>query len=276
MDAEDQLECLSEDDEISTLSGSDPALCTMCVEEPDSTAVTYCDECQEKMCEMCAFFHGRLRRTQFHQLTDIENPSSLHSIHYLPYQDSGGKDAIMTEMLVKHLSDEMKSKGILFDRLKQRCDDVETESNQLSQDIAKEINAHFDSYIESLEKHRTQLLEQMRDISARHADIVIGQKADLGNLKENVDDVYDILDSMASDDVSSDLSRLSKLLLTIRRANVQVSALEMTFCLDSEGPVIDNYQFYGQLITGHVSPAKCYISHSGKFTYFISCIQGIF
>lgn len=49
MDAEDQNECLSGDEEISRLPGSDSAPCTMCVEEPDSTAVIYCDECQEKM-----------------------------------------------------------------------------------------------------------------------------------------------------------------------------------------------------------------------------------
>ncbi|XP_056011160.1 tripartite motif-containing protein 45-like isoform X2 [Ostrea edulis] len=266
MDAEDQNECLSGDEEISRLPGSDSAPCTMCVEEPDSTAVIYCDECQEKMCEMCAFFHGRLRRTQHHQLTDIQNSGGSQRKHYLSCLERGRKDVSMNETLVNHISEEMNSKVLLFDRLIQRCDDVEMESNQLSQDIEKEINFHFDNYIESLEKHRIQLQEQVRAISTRHNDDIISQKSELCNFKENVDEVYDILRSMNSDDVSSDWSRLSKLLLTIRRANVQVSALEMSFCPDSEGPVIDNYQFYGQLITGHVSPAKCFINHSGLDT----------
>ncbi|XP_062584242.1 E3 ubiquitin-protein ligase TRIM45-like isoform X2 [Saccostrea cucullata] len=270
MDAEEQkFIWLLDEDEISTSSDGSSTLCTMCVEESDSTAVLYCDECQENLCEMCVFFHGRQKTTQNHELTHIEN-SGTSEIRYLLSDLEGEKTANskMDDLFVKHISEEMDSKSLLFDRLIKRCDDVKMETNLHSQDISTEINSHFDKYIESLEKHRTELLKQTREMSTKHTEFIANQQSVLSSLQENVDEVKKILKTMTSGlgGSSGDWSRLSKLLMTIRQAKVHVTSPETTFCPDADGPIIDQYQFYGQIFSGHLCPAKCYIDCSGLET----------
>ncbi|XP_061188339.1 E3 ubiquitin-protein ligase TRIM45-like isoform X2 [Saccostrea echinata] len=270
MDAEDQQFVLQQDeDEISTISDGNSTLCTMCVEEPDSTAVSYCDECQENLCEMCAFFHGRQKTTQNHQLTGIENSRTLEIRYLLPDLEGEKMDnGKMDDLLVKHISEEMDFKGLLFDRLLQRCDDVKMETNLHSQDISTEINSHFDKYIESLEKHRTELLKQTREMSMKHTEFIASQQLVLSSLQENVEEVKKILKTMTPgvDENSGDWNRLSKLLMTIRQAKVHVTSLETKFCPEADGPIIGQYQFYGQIFSGHLCPAKCYLDYSGLET----------
>lgn len=74
----------------------------------------------------------------------------------------------------------------------------------------------------------------------------------------------------------------------IRRANVHVRSQGMTFCPEADGPVIDQYQFYGRIVTGRVCPAKCFLNEEGKYfwnitknendfnTYEIVCLRFFF
>ena len=166
----------------------------------------------------------------------------------------------------------MKLKNLVFDRLVQRCDEVSSESDSIAHETTKEINSHFDKYIAAVEKHRNRLLQQVREHSRRHSDVIKGQKLVLSGLQKNVNEAKELLSSIQSDSLQSNgkWRKLSRLLVDIRRANFNVTPMRMSFTPDANGPVIDGYQFYGQIVIGRECPDKCYLDYSGTSLYSFS------
>lgn len=260
MEAEDQKP-ISDVDEISSLPDGDPKICNTCVKDPDTTAVLNCDESEENSSEISTVNLWNLKKCREHQLLNVKTqqkrPSSYPST----------KNIDMDDLILRHISEEMDLKSVLFGRLLQRCEEVSNETTKVSEDLTQEINSHFDNYIKAVESHRSQLIQQVRDQSIKQTDYIQGQKSVLSKLQQNVDEAKEFLNTITQDslDESSHWKQLSKLLLHIRRANVHVRSQEMTFCPEADGPVIDQYQFYGRIVTGRVCPSKCFLNQEGKY-----------
>lgn len=250
MDTKDQR--VSDDDKTHSLSSSNVKFCNVCVGGFGSSNVLYSNTCQEK-----------LKKSDDHKLVN-ENMDSASVSSCIGMEN----DLI----IIERISEEMKLKNLVFDRLVQRCDEVSSESDSIAHEITKEINFHFDKYIEAVEKQRNRLLQQVREHSCRHSDVIKGQKLVLSGLQENVNEARELLGSIKSDSLPSNSKwrKLSRLLVDIRRANVHVTPMRMTFTSDANGPVIDGYQFYGQIVIGRECPDKCYLDYSGMSMYSFS------
>lgn len=260
MEAEDQKP-ISDVDEISSLPDGDPKICNTCVKDPDTTAVLNCDESEENSSEISTVNLWNLKKCREHQLLNVETPQKRPSSY------PSTKNIDMDDLILRHISEEMDLKSVLFGRLLQRCEEVSNETTKVSEDLTQEINSYFDNYIKAVESHRSQLIQQVRDQSIKQTDYIQGQKSVLSKLQQNVDEAKEFLNTITQDslDESSHWKQLSKLLLHIRRANVHVKSQEMTFCPEADGPVIDQYQFYGRIVTGRVCPSKCFLNQEGKY-----------
>eukprot|EP00105_Crassostrea_gigas_P011049 XP_011426554.1 PREDICTED: tripartite motif-containing protein 45 [Crassostrea gigas] len=261
MEAEDQKP-ISDVDEISSLPDGDPKICNTCVKDPDTTAVLNCDESEEHSSEISTVNLWNLKKCREHQLLNVKTPQKRPSSY------PSTKNIDMDDLILRHISEEMDLKSVLFGRLLQRCEEVSNETTKVSEDLTQEINSYFDNYIKAVESHRSQLIQQVRDQSIKQTDYIQGQKSVLSKLQQNVDEAKEFLNTITQDslDESSHWKQLSKLLLHIRRANVHVRSQEMTFCPEADGPVIDQYQFYGRIVTGRVCPSKCFLNQEGLQT----------
>lgn len=283
MEAEDQKH-ISDVNEISSLPDGDPKLCNTCVKDPDTTAVLNCDESEENSSEIYTVNLWNLKKCREHQLSNVKTRRKRPSSYPSP------ENINMDDLILRHISEEMDLESVLFGRLLQRCEEVSDETTKVFEDLTQEINSHFDNYIKAVESHRSQLIQQVRDHSTKQTDFIQGQKSVLSKLQQNVNEAKEFLNTITPDslDESSHWKQLSKLLIHIRRANVHVRSQGMTFCPEADGPVIDQYQFYGRIVTGRVCPAKCFLNEEGKYfwnitknendfnTYEIVCLRFFF
>lgn len=283
MEAEDQKH-ISDVNEISSLPDGDPKLCNTCVKDPDTTAVLNCDESEENSSEISTVNLWNLKKCREHQLSNVKTRRKRPSSYPSP------ENINMDDLILRHILEEMDLESVLFGRLLQRCEEVSDETTKVFEDLTQEINSHFDNYIKAVESHRSQLIQQVRDHSTKQTDFIQGQKSVLSKLQQNVNEAKEFLNTITPDslDESSHWKQLSKLLIHIRRANVHVRSQGMTFCPEADGPVIDQYQFYGRIVTGRVCPAKCFLNEEGKYfwnitknendfnTYEIVCLRFFF
>uniref|UniRef100_A0A0B7AQR5 B-box C-terminal domain-containing protein n=2 Tax=Arion vulgaris TaxID=1028688 RepID=A0A0B7AQR5_9EUPU len=167
---------------------------------------------------------------------------------------------------VKAVDDQLKSLA-----------DIKVTTNESSVKVRDEVNDFMDTYVEAIEKHRKQLLTQIKSLVEDTERSVDATQLQLQQVRADVEQTCLFIGELLTSGTDVEILSLKKL-LTHRLTSLHEVSREtqfkqhgvMRFCPTAKGDIINNFQMFGRVIVNQASAAESFLYGKGLTT---SCVS---